>query len=69
MQDEVWSNPRISDLREALQGLNQIPPIEFGIPGGDSGNGFHPSGMLLCVASHDNLAQAAYPFEIEAERT
>ena len=69
MQDEVRRNPRIADLREALQSLNQIPPIEFGIPGGDSGNGPHPSGMLLCVASHDDLAQTAHPFEIEAERT
>src|SRR5260370_26867661 len=51
---------------EALQGLNQIFAIEFGIPGRDSGNGPNPSGMLLRVASHDDLAQTPHPFEIEA---
>jgi hypothetical protein len=69
MQDEVRRNPTIADLREAMQGLDQIPAIEFGIPGRDSGNGLHPSGMRLCVASHDDLAQTAHSFEIEAERT
>src|SRR5262245_20954752 len=68
VQKELTGDGEVPYTGETIQGGGVFPLIEFSVSGGYHCNRSGLHSMLFRIAMHDNSAQCASPFKIEAER-